>query len=318
MAWLLTKLPEWTTWSLLVALALYDLCAVLTPCGPLKALVNLAQERQDPIPGLLYEANVGSSSDNQPHDTFTSGAGRNAQEKKLKDAAFKEFIDSDSKETKLLSAEVPLVNPGEKLVSDEKVVVVSSHPPLLRHISDPTKSNRPPILAQTGAQFRKSTGTLDVGVSELNSSNADAFSSEIGSIMKAVDPEGTLIEEENKQANLVVRRDQLTEDGEADLLDRIMGEGTPDEDRSIKLGLGDFVFYSVLVSRAALYDMSTFAACFVSVLLGLGGTLFLLGVFKKALPALPISIFLGVLFYFLTRIVITPMIVELTFAGVGI
>ena len=56
MAWILTKLPEWTSWALLVALALYDLCAVLTPCGPLKALVKLAQERKDPIPGLLYEA----------------------------------------------------------------------------------------------------------------------------------------------------------------------------------------------------------------------------------------------------------------------
>ena len=55
MAWILTKLPEWTSWALLIALALYDLCAVLTPCGPLKALVKLAQERQDPIPGLLYE-----------------------------------------------------------------------------------------------------------------------------------------------------------------------------------------------------------------------------------------------------------------------
>jgi len=27
MAWILTKLPEWTSWALLVALALYDLCA---------------------------------------------------------------------------------------------------------------------------------------------------------------------------------------------------------------------------------------------------------------------------------------------------
>jgi len=59
MAWILTKLPEYTSWALLIALALYDLCAVLSPCGPLKALINLAQERQDPIPGLLYEANVG-------------------------------------------------------------------------------------------------------------------------------------------------------------------------------------------------------------------------------------------------------------------
>lgn len=55
---------QWTSWVLLVALALYDLCAVLTPCGPLKALVKLAQARpEQPIPGLLYEAEVSESGD---------------------------------------------------------------------------------------------------------------------------------------------------------------------------------------------------------------------------------------------------------------
>lgn len=39
-------------------LALYDLCAVLTPCGPLKLLVGLMQERNEPLPGLLYEAHL--------------------------------------------------------------------------------------------------------------------------------------------------------------------------------------------------------------------------------------------------------------------
>jgi hypothetical protein len=92
----------------------------------------------------------------------------------------------------------------------------------------------------------------------------------------------------------------------------------PSPERSIKLGLGDFVFYSVLVSRAALYDMATFAACFVSVLMGLGGTLVLLGVYKKALPALPISIFLGVVFYFLGVFAITPLLLDLALAGVAV
>ena len=53
-------------------------CAVLTPCGPLKWLVSLAQTRQDPIPGLLYEANVGPVQDESGReavrDTFASGA----------------------------------------------------------------------------------------------------------------------------------------------------------------------------------------------------------------------------------------------------
>lgn len=35
-AYTFTFIPEWTTWVMLVAMALYDLCAVLTPHGPLK------------------------------------------------------------------------------------------------------------------------------------------------------------------------------------------------------------------------------------------------------------------------------------------
>jgi presenilin 1 len=44
---------------------------------------------------------------------------------------------------------------------------------------------------------------------------------------------------------------------------------------------------------------------------GLGGTLVLLSVFKKALPALPLSIGLGVCFYLLTRVVIIPYLDQL-------
>lgn len=69
---------------------------------------------------------------------------------------------------------------------------------------------------------------------------------------------------------------------------------------------GDFIFYSVLVSKAALYSFTTFVACMLVVLTGLGLTLVLLAVYHKALPALPISIFMGVIFYLLTRALIEP------------
>ena len=58
LAWNLSKFDEWTCWALLVSLAFWDLCAVLTPCGPLKMLVGLMQDRNEPIPGLLYEAEL--------------------------------------------------------------------------------------------------------------------------------------------------------------------------------------------------------------------------------------------------------------------
>ena len=71
---------------------------------------------------------------------------------------------------------------------------------------------------------------------------------------------------------------------------------------------GDFIFYSVLVAKAALYSFTTFATCMLVILAGLGGTLVLLSVYHSALPALPISIFLGVFFYLLTRILIEPWV----------
>lgn len=59
LAWQLSYFNEWTAWTLLIMLALYDLFAVLTPCGPLKALANLMSRSGAPeLPGLLYEASL--------------------------------------------------------------------------------------------------------------------------------------------------------------------------------------------------------------------------------------------------------------------
>jgi hypothetical protein len=59
--------------------------------------------------------------------------------------------------------------------------------------------------------------------------------------------------------------------------------------------------HSVLVAKAAQYDISALAACFLVILIGLSSTLLIVSVFRSAIPALPVSIGLGVLAYLFTR-----------------
>ncbi|KAG6610961.1 Presenilin-like protein [Phytophthora cinnamomi] len=93
------------------------------------------------------------------------------------------------------------------------------------------------------------------------------------------------------------------------------GGGEGQQEKSIKLGLGDFIFYSVLVARASLHGFAVFAACFLSILVGLAVTLYLLARFD-ALPALPISLFLGIIVYLLTITLVSPLLDELQASNV--
>jgi len=95
-----------------------------------------------------------------------------------------------------------------------------------------------------------------------------------------------------------------------------LADDEEEERQGLKLGLGDFVFYSVLVARAALTDWLTTAACAVAVVQGLTSTIFLLAILRKALPALPVSIVLGMVFYFVTSYALFPYVRSVNVTGV--
>ena len=80
----------------------------------------------------------------------------------------------------------------------------------------------------------------------------------------------------------------------------------------IKLGLGDFIFYSVLIGRAAMYDTATMFSCYIAIMAGLGCTLLFLVIEQRALPALPMSVTFAVVFYVLTRFVMEPVVLPMT------
>lgn len=210
-------LPDWTTWTLLIGISLWDLFAVLTSWGPLRKLVQLAQERNEPLfPALIYSSGVMYALVGMTEDRRTS---------------------------------------------------LESH-----HSDDGT---RPLSPSQNQA--------------------------------RVVEPETV-----NIRRRSLERHAPRTERETHDASTRVSGpnfinDEDDDEEGPVRLGLGDFIFYSVLVGKASTSsDWNTIIACFIAILIGLCLTLILLAVHQKALPALPISLILGVIFFFLTSIVMKP------------
>jgi hypothetical protein len=138
----------------------------------------------------------------------------------------------------------------------------------------------------------------------------------LADVIVRLPPRGGRLQKVNKNGNIsFLERDRYGTPKRVlwvDRLGRVFAEQHDEEDsegrNTIRLGLGDFIFYSVLVAKAAQYSFATFAACTLVILAGLGGTLVLLSVFHHALPALPISIFLGVFFYIVTKLFMEPWI----------
>eukprot|EP00039_Didymoeca_costata_P000055 m.43963 g.43963 ORF g.43963 m.43963 type:complete len:425 (-) comp10027_c0_seq1:1941-3215(-) len=191
---LIKNLADWTCWMLLGGIAVYDLFAVLCPGGPLKQLLETAQERDEQLfPALIYSSAM----------------------------------------VWITMADVDTTNKD-----------VSNFAP------------------QPASERTTSGGTpANVHVDDSPPENLD---------------------EEEEEAG------------------------------GVKLGLGDFIFYSVLVGKAATSnEWTTIVACYIGIIVGLVATLFILSVYQKALPALPISVAFGIFFYFTTSQLITPCLVGL-------
>ncbi|CAB3411462.1 unnamed protein product [Caenorhabditis bovis] len=81
----------------------------------------------------------------------------------------------------------------------------------------------------------------------------------------------------------------------------------------VKMGLGDFIFYSVLIGKSTEFDdWNTVLASYLAIIVGLIVTIILLAIVGKPLPALPISVAFGVTFNFCTAHLITDFLNMLT------
>lgn len=251
-AYWFTLLPEWTTWALLVALALYDLAAVLLPVGPLRLLVELAISRDEDIPALVYEARPVVNHDSNPRDIVQT-------RRVWREDGRAAVLDSVPEGTLVSESNVDEIEPSN---------------------SNPSFSHG---VNSESTVVRAEEGQVPIRNNEL--------------IVPLIDHHGVNVRPHGAEAS--ASNENLMLEG--------IGLGSSG---AIKLGLGDFIFYSVLVGRAAMYDYMTVYACYLAIVAGLGITLMLLAIYQKALPALPVSIALGIVFYFLTRLFLEVFVVQ--------
>ncbi|XP_076098927.1 presenilin-1-like isoform X2 [Mytilus galloprovincialis] len=275
-------LPDWTTWAVLGVMVVWDLVAVLCPKGPLKMLVETAQERNEPIfPALIYSSTM-----------VWNVAGMASDSEGEKDKKSSKKKKKPQKETKINLGYMP----GGSTVS----------------LNGPSATKDTDDNDDGGFRGRSEEATDDIderGFRRRPGRDTTMSSSSTES-QRARSAVNALGETDQHRSDVEVRQPRENRNS-------TRSTDEPEEERGVKLGLGDFIFYGVLVGKASSNgDWNTTLACFVAILIGLCFTLLLLAIFRKALPALPISITFGLIFNFATSELVQPFMDRLAAAQV--
>lgn len=87
---------------------------------------------------------------------------------------------------------------------------------------------------------------------------------------------------------------------------RSRNRGHEKDEDSIRLGLGDFCFYGIMLTRVARLGWDLVILVIFAVILGLSLTLLVLAKLRRPLPALPFSLILGIIFFMIGATTFRP------------
>lgn len=276
-------LPDWTIWTVLGIISVWDLVAVLCPRGPLRILVETAQERGESImPALIYSSTmmwevmttfpiISMAGKNDLPPSKKKGS-RNRRGQRPENSVHHQQASSSQQTNRGLGP--PLTSPMKRDQHPVEIHYEDGAPPPEVTLVQPNVSGS----SEIADNWHRTT------VRAVNS-NAQArdWRSE-----SQIEPNNHVEMAMNNQRDLANAQQVI-------------------EERGVKLGLGDFIFFSVLVGKASSYgDWTITLSCYVAILVGLCLTLSLLAIFRKALPALPISIGFGLSSFFLSYVFVVP------------
>jgi len=280
-------LPDWTIWTVLAIVSVWDLVAVLCPRGPLRILVETAQERNESIfPALIYSSTIMWEIGSGILYGLLAPSIAMAERGTSNRSSAKKSGNGDRRRGHQQSVTEHRVQAPSSVRRDQHPVEIfyedGAQPPEVVFIqpnmgdaSNLTDGWQRPVTSSQGNR-KSSQAARDRRL--LNDGNFGAAC-------------GTTTSEQATSFNQTESTNESNE-----------------EERGVKLGLGDFIFFSVLVGKASSYgDWTITMSCYVSILVGLCLTLSLLAVFRKALPALPISIAFGLTSFFLSYMFVLPL-----------
>ncbi|KAF8937730.1 Presenilin-1, partial [Dissophora ornata] len=226
MAFSLTGLAEWTTWMLLALLVIWDLIAVLCPFGPLKILVESSRDQNQDVPALLYTVNAVWFMASPPNSILERETNRSKEGANVEDV----LVDGDN------SHGDAYIGGHSRATGREGGASISS-------------SHNSGLDASFGAG---STVALVPATSNESVERGDIELRERIRSGGPTNPEGS--PSSNRAGRSPSVRQAQNSDAGMQPDSRIdntrNGDDEDDDGGGLKLGLGDFVFYSVLIARA--------------------------------------------------------------------